>query len=225
MADVNKTGMEFMEQFEPDLFWQTHGRKILWGLVGALAIGVVVVRMQRQAAEREEVAAARLAQTTEPLDLQQLAHEYKGKEIGAQAYLRLANLQAQAGHLPEALAAYQEFLTVYPQHSLAAAAQLGQATSLETLGKLEDAKIQYARLATRPNSYTVISAKLGEARCAEALGRTKEAIQLYEELVPAITGTQWALPVAIRLEVLARSQEPAGNSSGTAAPLPSIMLK
>lgn len=225
MADVNKTSVEFLEQFEPDLFWQAHSRKILWGLVGALAVVVVVVQMQRQAAEREEAATVRLNQVTEPLALQQLAREYKGKAIGAQAYLRLANLQSQAGRFPEALAAYQEFLTVYPHHSLASAAQLGQAASLEMVGKLEDAKMQYAQLATRPNSYTVLAAKLGAARCAENLGQTKEAVQLYEELMPVVAGTQWALPVAIRLDVLARSQETAAISTGPVSVLPTSPSK
>jgi len=225
MADINKTAVEFLEQFEPDLFWQKHGRKILWGVVVALAVGVIAVQMQRQAAEREEEAAGRLTQATDPLALQQLARDYKGKEIGAQACLRLANLQSQAGRLPEAVAAYQEFLTIYPHHPLTDAAQLGQATSLETAGKLEDAKSRYLQIAARPSSYTVVAAKLGAARCAEALGQTKEAVQLYEELVPAVAGTQWAVPVAIRLDVLARSQETVSPGAGPASAMPPVLLK
>ena len=58
-----------------------------------------------------------------------------------------------------------------------------------------------------------MAAKLGVARCAESLGQLKEAIQLYEELVPAVAGTQWAVPVAIRLDVLARSQETVTNEA------------
>ena len=225
MADVNKTVVEFMEQFEPDLFWQAHGRKILWGVVGALAIGVIAVQMQHQAAAREEEAAVRLAQTTEPMALLQLAREYKGRGVGAQAYLQLANLQSQAGHLPETMAAYQEFLTIYPHHPLVAAAQLGQAESLEASGKLEEAKLQYSQIAYRPSSYTTVAAKLGAARCAEALGQTKEAAQIYEELMPAVAGTPWAVPVAIRLDVLARSRETTTPSAGSAVTLPPVMVK
>ena len=191
----------------------------------ALAVGVIAVQMQRQAAEREEEAAVRLSQATDPMTLQQLAREHKGKEIGAQACLRLANLQSQAGRLPETVAAYQEFLTVYPQHPLIDAAQLGQAASLEASGKLEDAKMRYRQIAARPGAYTVVAAKLGAARCAEALGQTKEAVQLYEELVPAVAGTQWAVPVAIRLDVLARSQETVVTGAQPASAMPPVMLK
>ena len=225
MADLNKTAVEFMEQFEPDLFWQKHGRKVLWGVVVALAIGVIAVQMQRHSAEHAEEAATRLAQATDPVVLQQLTREFKGKEIGAQACLRLANLESQAGRLPESMAAYREFLTVYPHHPMADAAQLGQAASLEADGKLEDAKMQYIQISSRPNSYTVVAAKLGAARCAEALGQIKEAVQRYEELVPAVAGTQWAVPVAIRLDVLARSQETAVTGAGPASAPAPVMLK
>ena len=225
MADLNKTAVEFLDQFEPDLFWQKHGRKLLWGVVVALAIGVVVVQMQRQAAEREEEAAGRLSQAVDPMTLQQLAREYKGKEIGAQALLRLANVYSQAGRLTESAATYQEFLANYPQHQLVDAARLGQAASLETIGKLEEAKMQYLQITAHQSSYTVVAAKLGAARCAEALGQTKDAMQLYEELVPAVAGTQWAVPVAVRLEVLARTQETTANEARPASALPPVMLK
>ena len=209
MAEIKKPAVELLTQLEPELFWQLHGRNIVWGFVAVLAAIVVVVQVQRQAAERETESADRIAQAVEPGLLLQLAHEYKGKNLGAQALLRLADVQTQAGHLTEALGAYQEFLTAYPQHPLVDSAQLGQAASLESAGKLEDAKARYLQLSARPGSYTSIAAKLGAARCAETLGQTKEARQLYEELAPVVAGTQWALPVALRLDVLARSKETA----------------
>ena len=210
MAETNKPGVDFLTQFEPELFWQQSGRKIVWGLIAVLAVVVIIVQVQRQAAEREEGAAARVAQTVEPGLLLQLAHEYTGKNVGAQALLRLADVQSQAGRLAEAVAAYQEFLTAYPQHPLVDSAQLGQAAALESMpGKLDEAKSHYQQLAYRPNSYTTMAAKLGAARCAEALGQTKEARQLYEELAPVVAGSQWALPVTLRLDVLARSKETA----------------
>jgi len=208
MAETNKTTADFLKQFEPELFWQQHGRKILWGIVAALALVLIFVKVQRKAAESENEAAARVAQATEPVTLMQLASEYKGKNIGAQALLRLADVQSHAGRSTEALKAYQEFLTVYPQHPLVDSAQLGQAETMEAAGQLEDAKARYLQMASRFSPYAV-AAKLGAARCAEALGQTKEARQLYEELVPVVGGTQRELPVVLRLDVLARSKETA----------------
>jgi len=107
---------------------------------------------------------------------------------------------------------------VYPQHQLASAAQLGQAATMEMDGKFEEAKARYLQLASKFSGYTVVAAKLGAARCAEALGQGKEARQLYEELTPSVAGTPWALSVAIRLDVLGRSQE--NVASGVALPTP-----
>lgn len=219
MAEINKSAVELLTQLEPELFWQLHGRKIVWGVVAVLAAVVVVVQVQHQAADREAEAAERVAQTVDPGLLQPLAREYKGKNIGAQALLRLADVQSQAGRLDEAQSAYQEFLTVYPQHPLADSAQLGQASALEAAGKLEDAKARYLQIVSRPNGYTTVAAKLGAARCAETLGQTKEARQYYEELAPAVVGTQWALPVALRLDVLARSKEAEAAKAGATAPI------
>ena len=219
MAEINKSAVELLTQLEPELFWQLHGRKIVWGVVAVLAAVVVVVQVQHQAADREAEAAERVAQTVDPGLLQPLAREYKGKNIGAQALLRLADVQSQAGRLDEAQSAYQEFLTVYPQHPLADSAQLGQASALEAAGKLEDAKARYLQILSRPTSYTTVAAKLGAARCAETLGQTKEARQYYEELAPAVVGTQWALPVALRLDVLARSKEAEAAKAGATAPI------
>ena len=219
MAETNKTAVELLDQFEPDLFWQQHGRKIVWGVIAVLAIGVIVVQIQRQAAEREGEAATRLAQATDPSLMLQLAHESQGKTLGAQALLRAADLFAQAGRLPEALAAYQEFLTGYPQHPLIGTAQLGQAATLEMTGKLEEAKARYLQLASKFSAYTAVPAKLGAARCAEALGQAKEARQFYEELTPSVAGTPWALSVAIRMDVLSRSQEPLAAGAGLPVPV------
>jgi len=225
MAETNKTAVELLDQFEPDLFWQQHGRKIVWGVVAVLAIGVIIVQMQRQASEHESEAATRLALATDPGVLMQLAHESQGKTLGAQALLRLAELHSQAGRLVEAQAAYQEFLTVYPHHPLADAAQLGQAATMETAGKLEEAKARYLQLAFKFNGYAVVPAKLGAARCAEALGQGKEARQLYEELTSVVAGTPWALSVAIRLDVLSRSQETGVTAVALPSPTASVFTK
>ena len=96
MAEINKSAVELLTQLEPELFWQLHGRKIVWGVVAVLAAVVVVVQVQHQAADREAEAAERVAQTVDPGLLQPLAREYQGKNIGAQALLRLADVQSQA---------------------------------------------------------------------------------------------------------------------------------
>ena len=41
MAETSKQDAQFLEQFEPNVFWQKHGRKILWG-IGAVALVVAL---------------------------------------------------------------------------------------------------------------------------------------------------------------------------------------
>lgn len=218
MADTPNQDVQFLQNFEPDVFWQQHGRKILWA-VGALAlIGIVAVYQQRQAAEREEDAAARLAQAADPGALSAVAQEFSGKPIGAQALVRMGELHYQAGRLNEAGAAYQEVVNRYPGNPLADVARLSLVAIVESQGNFEAAKTQYFQLANQPTSYLAVAAKIGMARCAEALGQTKEAQQLYEDLAPAVRGTSWEATVFVRRAICTRTVGPLPPPS----PLPGI---
>lgn len=208
MAEPSKTDLQFLDQFEPDVFWQQHGKKVLMGLVAVAAIVLIFVLRQRQAEQAEAEAARRLAQAGDPGSLQRIATEYRTKPLGAQALFRLADLHYQAGRLAEAAAAYQELINNHAQHPLIDTARLGLAAVSEAQGNFEAARDQYNQLASRPGSYAAIAGKIGLARCLEALGQIKQARQLYEELMPSVMGTPWEAEVSIRWAVLGRDAEP-----------------
>jgi len=208
MAETSKQDVDFLGQFEPDVFWLKHGRKILWGVAAIAVIGILTIYQQRKAADREEEAAGRLAQANDPAALQAIAHDYPNKPMGAQALLRLGELHYAGGRLTEAATAYQEVVTRFPNNPLADAARLSQVAVIESQGDFAGAKTQYLQLASRPGSYLAVAAKVGAARCAEALGQTKEAQQLYEELFLAVRGTAWEGTVFVRRAVLTRSVGP-----------------
>lgn len=219
MAETTKQDVEFLGQFEPDVFWQQHGKKIIAAIACVVLIGVVMFYRQRLTAEQEELAATKLAQANDAATLRQLAAEYRGKELAAQALLRLAGAESQAGHPKETGEAYQQFLAEFPHHSLADSAQFGLAALQESQGSFELAKSQYQQLAsTRPDSYTAIPARLGAARCAEELGQLKEARQLYEELRPVIRGSPWETEVTLRYMVLNRLPGTSANSTNSTTP-------
>jgi len=208
VAESTKQDFEFLQQFEPDVFWQQHGKKIMAAVAVVVAVGLIAYYRQQQAVEQEQLAATRLAQASDTGTLRQLAQEFRGKGLAAQALMRLAEAESQAGKYKEAAAAYQEFLGMFPNHSLVASAQLGLAVAQEAQGNFELAKGQYEQLVNaRPNSYTVVAAKLGAARCAEALGQTKEALQRYEEVKPVIQSSAWETEVGVRYLVLSRMTE------------------
>jgi TolA-binding protein len=202
--------LDFLKQFEPDVFWQQHGRKILWGVGIVLAIVLVVVWRQRQAAREETEAAMRLATAGDAASLSRIIQDYRGKEVAAQAAFRLAGLQFQQGNYPAAGEAYQSFLTQFPNHPLRESAQLGLAIVQEAEGNFEGAKTQYHQIvAEHPNGYTSVAARMGEARCAEALGQVKEARQMYEELLAMTQNSPWQAEAYLRWTVLSRSPEAA----------------
>jgi hypothetical protein len=207
-----KADSQFFDRFEPDVFWEKYSTKIIWGVIAVGAIGLIALWSQRQAAERIEIATEKLSRTTDPTDLHKLAEDFKGNQIGAQALLRLAEVQYQSGHLSDVVAAYHDFIATYPENPLIDTARLGEASMLEAQGHFEDAKKEYLLIAARPTSYAANAAKLGAARCSEALGQTKEAFQYYQELMPTAGNTSWELPVAVRLAVLARTMQPAQAS-------------
>lgn len=218
MAEPNKQDAAFLQQFEPDVFWQQHGKKVLGGLAALAVVGFGAYYYQRQAAEQEEAAAAQIALAVDPATLQRLAQDFQGKPIGAQALLRLAEMQMLAGRNKEAGEAFQSFLTQFPNHPMTESALLGLAAAQESAGDFQAAKTQYQQiLLSRPSSYVAIAAKLGAARCAEALGLTKEALQAYEELRPALRGSPWETEVNLRYMVLIRTQ-PAVSAAPAPAP-------
>lgn len=226
MADISKSDVGFLGQFEPDVFWEQHGRKIVAGLVAVLAVGLAIFYRQRQGIQEEERAAARLATARDLNALETIVRDYPGKEVAAQAMLRLGDLHFHEGRLPDAAAVYQRFLTSYPQHNQAPAALFSLAAIQEAGGNFDAAKGQYLQLvSSHPDAYTAIAAKLGAARCAVKLGQKKEARQLYEELMPVIQGTQWQTEAMLGWTVLSRDAEtsPAAGAIGSPSSAPATV--
>lgn len=224
MDDIKKDWMAELEQFEPDLFWEKHGRKVIWATVAVLGVFVVAYLWQRQRASEEEQAATRLAMATDLSSLQQLIQENSGREVAAVALMRLADLHFRGGRYAEAATAYQKLLDSYPRHFLAEGARLGLASIQEAQGNFEAAKIQYQQLATAGAGYTILAARLGVARCADALGQVKEARQLYEEALAGGQNSPVQQQAFIRWTVLGRGQQALPTTQpASLAPLPTSL--
>ena len=193
-----------LEQFEPDVFWQQHGRKVTWAIAIALVLGLIAYLYQLQVAQKAESAAIRLAEAQTATDFDKIIKENLSAEISAQAMLRLADIQFREAKYTESAATYQQLLKAYPQYAFADAARLGLASVLEAQGKYDEARQQYNALASKGRTFTSIAARIGVARCTELLGQLKEARQLYEELLPAVQGSAWQNVVYMRWTVLGR---------------------
>jgi tetratricopeptide (TPR) repeat protein len=208
VTNTTKSGIGFLEQFEPDIFWEKHGRKVVSIIVAVLALGVAAFLWQKRAAQEEENAAARLAEARDAVSLQRIIQDYQGKNVAAAAMIRLGDIYFRDGKYSEAVAVYQKFLTEYPRHPFVQSARLGLAAVQEAQGDLQAAKEQYLQLASSdPTGYVSLAARMGAARCAEAVGQTKEARKMYEELLPAAQGSPWQSDVFVRWTVLSREQQ------------------
>lgn len=220
MAPTNQGDFHITGRFDPEAFWQEHGKKVIGGIVAVVALGVGVLMWQRNERSAVEAASARLASATDVTALQDVANRYLGKEPAAEALLRLADLHYAEGRFAESTATYDSFLQHYPRHFLADAVRLARATVMEAAGDLQAASTQYSQIiGSSGQQYTALAAKTGLARCAEALGRPVEARQLYEELMAAAQGSPWQAEIYLRWLVLGREQRPAaGQQTGLAPP-------
>jgi TolA-binding protein len=219
VAQQTRTDWSSSEQFEPDFFWEQHGKKIIYAVLVLLAIGAIMYVWQRQQAEEANRLVLRLATATNPQALDSIIHDYPGKPVAKEALLRLASMYAQIGPPTNAAGVYQRFLNDFPGDPLAESALLGLAGVEESQGNFAAAKTRYLELVTaHPNGFAVKSAKLGAARCAEALGQLKEARQLYEEvLASAREGSPLFETAAIRSLVLHRDLPAAGSDTSVVA--------
>jgi predicted negative regulator of RcsB-dependent stress response len=205
VADTNHFNLNELDQFEPDLFWQQHGKKIIAGTIAALVIGLGVYFWQQQKEDDKNRASTRLAEATTPADLEKVAKDFADTDMAPAALLRLADLYFREARYPDATKALQEIVNKYPQHLLADGARLGLAAVQEAVGNYEAARTLYGQLvSTSPNSYTVLPARLGAARCEELLGKTREARQLYNEVLAADQSTGWQGEAFFRWTVLGR---------------------
>lgn len=193
------------EQFEPDLFWQEHGRKIIWATAAVLAIGLVAYLWQQQRLQEADAALSKLSQATDAAALQSIVQAYSGTEVAAAALLRLADIHFHENRFSEAAAAYQQFLDKYPKHPFADSARLGLAAIQEATGNFDGARTLYTQLASaNPNGYAAVAAKLGAARCTELLGQPHEARQAYNEVMAADKAGGWQSEAFLRWTVLGR---------------------
>ena len=205
MTDTNNFNLSELSQFEPDLFWENHGRKVIIITAVALVAGLAAYFWQQQREADRDKASARLAAAMDVASLQGIVKDLPDSDVAAAALLRLGDLQFREARYPDATKTLQELLQKYPKHMLADAARLGLAAVQEAVGNYEPARILYMELiSASPNSYTVAPARLGAARCSELLGQAPQARQLYNEVMASDQTAAWQGEAFFRWTVLGR---------------------
>ncbi len=219
LAKEPQNDFGYGEQFEPDLFWENHGQKILLGALAVIVIGVALYMLQARARSVEEESLARLYRSATPSEIEAVAQAYAGKPVAAIALLRLAERQFDANQFDEASKAYEQFIQKFPSHPAVASARLGLIAVQEAKHQYTEARRMYEDFAKRyPTHPLTVTALLGIARCADAMGQVDEAIQLYEEAKAAITGENphrsiWWEQANNRIQWLSRNRPKSTNAS------------
>jgi TolA-binding protein len=117
-----------------------------------------------------------------------------------------------AGRYEDAQAQFQKFLGANRGSSLAAAAQLGVAASLEAQNKPDLAATAYRAVTTSyPNSAEALPARFSLARVLESQGKLSEASSYYQEVARSPLAGSMASEAAQRAARIAPAK-PAGKS-------------
>ena len=209
MAQDAQDGLRITDQFDFEVFWANHGKRIAIAVVVIVALGFVLLYRQHQSSLQAEQAAEALAHATDVSSLEQVVRSFPGSQSAAAALSRLADLYFRNGRFADAANTYQRIERDFPGHPLAESAKLGVATILEAQGNWDGAKAEYLQiLNVTPNSYIVNAAKMGLARCLEIQGQKKEAAQYYQEVAVSAQNSPWFQQAYLRLLVLNRDVMP-----------------
>jgi tetratricopeptide (TPR) repeat protein len=224
MANEPKNDFGYGDQFEPDVFWQAHGRKIIWALVGLVVLVVAGYYWQSTTREAQALMAARFADAETADALEDFIADYGNKPTGAIALLKLGSVRFDSGRFDEAEQAYKRFIQGFPQHALIPQARYALAVIAESRGQHGEASQLYQNFAQQYGTSPLMPAtRVGLARCAETLGQTEQAIQLYQDAMAAASGapTQqsfWGEIASSRHAILTRDKPKVAPTTKDASP-------
>ena len=212
------TDPRVVQDFDPELLWAQHGKKITTVALIVAGLGLAAYVWQRNAEQRSEQAASRLATARDITGLEQIVQDYPRQEVAAQALVRLADAYYASGKYPESAQKYQQLLEQFPSHPLVPSALVGQAAIKEAQANYQGALDQYQQILTsNPRGYVTLNAAMGVARCLEALGKLPEARQKYEEVMAMAQGTRAQMEAYVRWTTLGRNLPTAPNPTTPAA--------
>jgi tetratricopeptide (TPR) repeat protein len=219
MARDTHDDLRITDQFDFEVFWAEHGKKITVAVGMIAVVGLVIMYWQHQTAAQAEQGAESLARARDVTSLEQVARDYPDSPTAAAALFRLADLYYRNGKYAEAGSTYERIAKNFPSHPLAPSARLSLAAILEAQGNLDAAQGQYFQLANSGQSYLANAARMGLGRCYEAQGKKKEARQLYEEVLAAGQNSPWFNQAYVRWVVLNRDAPPEKPQPSAASPL------
>ncbi|MFQ5846445.1 MAG: tol-pal system YbgF family protein [Candidatus Methylomirabilales bacterium] len=137
--------------------------------------------------------------------LLRIRNEYPSSDAAEEALLAIGNVSYDGGDYQQALQAYQDYLRDYPTGWGVFLAGLGKAYALESQQRYEQAAATFRTLADRYKTEALrVEALVGLARSLKAVDRGMEAIEVYQRIMQAYPGTNWARAAQEQLASLER---------------------
>lgn len=175
---------------EAEIFWDRHKAKVLGALVLALAaiLGYSIFLFMRASALASANAQLSAAKTID--ELKKVVADHPASVVAGDAYLVLAQKQAEAREYEAAASSAQTVTEKYPDHPLVGAAWLAVGANLEAVGKLDQADLAYKTATDRPAAdFAVPLALLARANLAKLRGNTVEARRFLDDVLARYPGS------------------------------------
>ncbi len=192
-----------------ELFWEKNKSAILGGisllLVGAIALGAWFIFSSLRTAAAQKL----LADATGIEGYEAVVSQYPGSMPAADALLRLAAAQRDAGDIDKSTAAFQKFLDTFPDHPLAGGALLGVGQNQDATGNSDAAVVTYQQVVTQyPKSYAAPFAAYSEGEILLRRYLRDEAVRSFNMVVTQFPQSPAARMASSQLGRLGASQPP-----------------
>lgn len=192
-----------------ELFWEKNKTAIL-GAVALLVLGGIGIGAWFVYSNLRNAAAQKLlAEATAIEEYEAIVAKYPGTMSAADALMRLAAAQREAGDLDKSTASFQKFLEKFPTHQLAGGALLGVGQNQDAAGKADAAVATYQQVVTQyPQSYAAPFAAYAEGEILLRRFQREEARRSFNMVVTQFAQSPAARMASSQLNRLGANQAP-----------------
>ncbi len=198
--------------------WERHGKKIIFGALGA-ALGIVAFALLTYGvARRQAAAAAAYAEAKMSTDFSRVAREFSGTPVAGDALIRLAASHRASGELEQEFTALTELLTKYPKHPMRSLALIALGKNQRARGQGTQAITTFQQVLTeRPRGEVASMAALNAGLVSLEMGQQKEAYSYFQQAASLQFDSLPARQAALEMRLLEASGVSAPGTSSPAS--------
>jgi TolA-binding protein len=192
-----------------ELFWEKNKTPILGAIVLAVVAALAASAWMVYFTAQRHAAQKLLAEAADIAAFQAVVQKYPKSPAAADALLRIAAAEREAGNLPKSNEAFQTFLDRFPDHPLAGGALLGIGQNQDAAGEADSAIATYQQVVTRyPQSYAAPFAAYSEAEILLRRFQRDEARRSYNMIVSQFPQSPAARMASSQLSRIGNTQAP-----------------